>query len=71
MITEKIICAADHSPPVRRDKPREAVASSLASADELRGGRIPELVAGGRPVEVIRFRLTEADRRALAQLRWP
>ena len=28
-------------------------------------------VAGRRPVEVIRFRLTEAGRRALAELRWP
>ena len=27
-------------------------------------------VAGRRPVEVIRFRLTEAGRRALAELRW-
>jgi hypothetical protein len=29
------------------------------------------MVAGGRPVEVIRFRITEAGRRALSQLRWP
>jgi len=29
------------------------------------------MVAGRRPVEVIRFRITEAGRRALAELRWP
>ena len=29
------------------------------------------MVAGGRWVEVIRFRITEAGRRALSQLRWP
>jgi hypothetical protein len=29
------------------------------------------MVAAGRWVEVIRFRITEAGRRALSQLRWP
>jgi hypothetical protein len=29
------------------------------------------MVAGGRRVEVIRFRITEAGRQALSQLRWP
>ena len=29
------------------------------------------MVAGGRWVEVIRFRITEAGRRALSHLRWP
>ena len=29
------------------------------------------MVAAGRWVEVIRFRITEAGRRALSHLRWP
>jgi len=43
----------------------ELVTARLATAQTER------MVAGGRPVEVIRFRITEAGRRVLAELRWP
>jgi hypothetical protein len=43
----------------------ELVTARLAIAQTER------MVAGRRPVEVIRFRITEAGRRALAELRWP
>ena len=33
--------------------------------------RIEGVVAGGRAMEVARVRITEAGRRALAELRWP
>jgi len=33
--------------------------------------RIESVVAGGRAMEVARVRITEAGRRALAELRWP
>ena len=29
------------------------------------------MVAGSRPIEVTRVRITEAGRRALAELKWP
>jgi hypothetical protein len=35
------------------------------------GARNRQGKPGGRPVEVIRFRITEAGRRVLAELRWP
>jgi hypothetical protein len=43
----------------------ELVTARLATAQTER------MVAGGRRVEVIRFRITEAGRQALSQLRWP
>jgi hypothetical protein len=43
----------------------ELVTARLAIAQTER------MVAGRRPVEVIRFRITEVGRRALAELRWP
>jgi hypothetical protein len=43
----------------------ELVTARLATAHTER------MVAGGRPVEVVRFRITEAGRQALSQLRWP
>ena len=33
--------------------------------------RTERVVAGGRSMEVIRVRITDAGRRALAELRWP
>ena len=43
----------------------ELVTARLATAQTER------MVVGGRRVEVIRFRITEAGRQALSQLRWP
>ena len=43
----------------------ELVTARLAIAQTER------MVAGRRPIEVIRFRITEVGRRALAELRWP
>ena len=43
----------------------ELVTARLSTAQTER------MVAGGRRVEVIRFRITEAGRQALSQLRWP
>jgi uncharacterized protein (DUF1501 family) len=43
----------------------ELINAKLATAQSER------TVAGGRWVEVIRFRITEAGRRALSHLRWP
>jgi hypothetical protein len=43
----------------------ELVSARLATAQTER------MVVGGRRVEVIRFRITEAGRQALSQLRWP
>ena len=43
----------------------ELVTARLATAQTER------MVAGGRRVEVIRFRITETGRQMLSQLRWP
>jgi len=43
----------------------ELVTARLATAETER------MMAGGRPVEVVRFRITEGGRHALSQLRWP
>jgi hypothetical protein len=43
----------------------ELVTARLATAQSERS------VAGGRRVEVIRFRITETGRQTLSQLRWP
>jgi hypothetical protein len=43
----------------------ELVTARLATAQRER------MVAGGRRVEVIRFRITETGRQTLSQLRWP
>jgi hypothetical protein len=39
--------------------------------DRLATAQTERMIAGGRPVEVIRFRITEAGSRALSHLRWP
>jgi hypothetical protein len=43
----------------------EIINTGLASASTER------VVAGGRTMQVTRVRITEAGRRALAELRWP
>ena len=43
----------------------ELVQAGLATAST------EQMLAGGRPMEVTRLRITGAGRRALAQVRWP
>jgi hypothetical protein len=43
----------------------ELISAGLATA------RADPIVAGGRPLNVTRIRITDAGRRALAELRWP